>query len=376
MNKLNKNENDHEDVNVKEPFFTKLFHIFNDKDSPYQYASPTALYRYIQREEPKEIKKQWPLARVRDFVLFHSRARQIVGSRPSAQFDRSPTLVDGLDTQWQADLVEERKLKWGLGRRKFLLTVIDVFSRQAMVGVASNKSALAVLRAFKKLVDEQRHGRTPRYLQTDQGKEFFNKEFTKYCQEHDIIHFHTYSPMKASIVERFNRTLQEGLAILKRHEPDLSVQQAIQRFTKAYNSRPHRGLGGKMKPSDITYGNQNDLMRLVDNFRRKWSEKTWLKRTPFKFHVGDYVRTSRQKKNKTNAFRKSYRGTWSEQVYRIRQRRREFPRWDLNLYWLETLKQEDIKGRYYEPELLLVSEKYMQEKRPFEVKNRKTGEVR
>ena len=299
-----------------------LLPLFNEPDSPYQYASPTALFKYIQRTRSREIKKKWPLRRVRDFVLFHSRARQIVGSRPSSKFDRSPTLVHRIDDQWQADLVEERKLKWGLGRKKFLLTVIDVFSRQAMVGVTFNKTGAAVLRAFKKLVDEQHDGKTPWALQTDQGKEFFNKEFTKYCRDHHIRQFHTHSPMKASLVERFNRTLQDGLAVLKRHEPTLSLQQAIRRFTKAYNLRPHRGLGGLLAPADITYENQVDFQDVQTYLRRQLSEKSLSRQKPFQFQIGDFVRTSRLPAGHSTQsnFRKSYRGTWSEQVFEIRRR--------------------------------------------------------
>ena len=335
----------------KRDFLTKvLLPLFTDDKSPYQYASPTALWRYIQRKQPLDIRKEWPF-------------RQIVRTKPlNSKFARSPTLVYKLDQQWQADLVEERRLRWGLGRSKFLLTVIDVFSRQAMVGVTFNKTGAAVLRVFKKLVEEQRGGKTPMYLQTDEGKEFFNKQFAKYCRDNRIIHFHTYSSMKAALVERFNRTLQDGLAVLKRHEPRLSIQQAVTRFTKAYNLRPHRGLGGLLAPADITPENQHDFAEVEEFVRLKLARKSMNKQTKFAFQVGDYVRISRLPRSSAKAFRKSYRGTWSEEIYQVRRRWREWPRLDLNLYMLKNLLDKDIKGRFYEPELRQV---------PFDAQNRR-----
>ena len=86
---------------------------------------------------------------------------------------------------------------------KFLLTVIDTFLKYAWVVPLKNKTALAVTNAMESIFK-----RIPKNLQTDDGKEFFNTHFSKIMANHHINHYSTYSVLKASIVERFNRTLK------------------------------------------------------------------------------------------------------------------------------------------------------------------------
>ena len=52
-------------------------------------------------------------------------------------------------------------------------------------------------------------GRRPIRLQTEKGTEFTNRVFQKFLKEHDVHFFTTYNEeTKASIAERFNRTLK------------------------------------------------------------------------------------------------------------------------------------------------------------------------
>jgi len=43
------------------------------------------------------------------------------------------------------------------------------------------------------------------------GKEFYNADVQRLVNKHGINHYSTYSLMKASIVERFNRTLKNDM---------------------------------------------------------------------------------------------------------------------------------------------------------------------
>lgn len=97
---------------------------------------------------------------------------------------------------------------------KYILCVIDVFSKYAWAVGMKTKKAQDVTAAFRKILTESRGTASvgpPRNLQTDQGLEFFNKIFDALCKREGINHYHTYSVMKASIVECFNRTLKELL---------------------------------------------------------------------------------------------------------------------------------------------------------------------
>ena len=49
----------------------------------------------------------------------------------------------------------------------------------------------------------------PRKLQTDMGKEFYNSHIKRVLNRYRVHHFSTDQPLKAQIVERFNRTLRD-----------------------------------------------------------------------------------------------------------------------------------------------------------------------
>ncbi len=86
----------------------------------------------------------------------------------------------------------------------YLLTVIDCFSKYALAIPIRNKTAEEIIKSFDYIFKE----RKPLKLQTDKGKEFINKKFQSFSKEHNVEWFSTDSELKASIVERFNRTLK------------------------------------------------------------------------------------------------------------------------------------------------------------------------
>ena len=63
---------------------------------------------------------------------------------------------------------------------------------------------MLLLRSFERDV------KCPKNLQTDMGKEFYNADVQKILKKHDV-HYSMYSTLKASMVERFNRTLKNDM---------------------------------------------------------------------------------------------------------------------------------------------------------------------
>ena len=61
--------------------------------------------------------------------------------------------------------------KWNKGYR-YLLMVIDVFSKFGWIVPLKDKTGKTVANAFKKIFKEKR---IPKFLWTDKGKEFYNK---------------------------------------------------------------------------------------------------------------------------------------------------------------------------------------------------------
>ena len=72
-----------------------------------------------------------------------------------------------------------------------------------------NKTFKSVIAAFSKILKRRGHFFT---LQTDLGTEFTNKAFQSWLKQHNIHFFTTHNnKIKASIAERFIRTIQEKL---------------------------------------------------------------------------------------------------------------------------------------------------------------------
>ena len=160
------------------------------------------------------------LGGVRRFALAHrvplQRAkRELEGSlaytlhKPRRKrFPTAPVVVYGIDEQWAADLVEVQKLaRYNKGMR-YLLTVIDVFSKYAWVRPLPNKTGKEVQKGFASIFKE---GRKPASIQTDDGKEFYNAVVSEFFKRNNVHRFSTLGDTKANVAERFNRTLKERL---------------------------------------------------------------------------------------------------------------------------------------------------------------------
>ena len=77
----------------------------------------------------------------------------------------------GKDEQLVADLVEMQPLAKRNSGNRYILVVVDAFSKYAWVEPIKSKTGIAVTEAFKKIL-KRAEGRTPQTLQTDDGNNF------------------------------------------------------------------------------------------------------------------------------------------------------------------------------------------------------------
>ncbi|KAG5323784.1 YMD3 protein, partial [Pseudoatta argentina] len=102
-----------------------------------------------------------------------------------------------------AKLKSEKKIeKISSERRPLLHTVIVVLSKYAWAVPLKSKGGS----------ETTKESRCPKNLQTDMGKEFYNADVQKILKKHEVNH---YSTLKASVVERFNRTLKNDIRKIK-----------------------------------------------------------------------------------------------------------------------------------------------------------------
>ena len=162
---------------------------------------------------------------------------------------------------------------------KFLLTCIDVFSKFAWVVPLKNKSGETLVNGFQSILD---FGRSPEKLQTDKGTEFLNRNFQSFLKEKNIHFFTTNSEFKASVIERFNRTLKTRMWKYFTAKNTRVYIDILPDIVHAYNNSYHRSIG--QAPSSVSLLN-------VAQVRRKLYGKSWTKpMRKFKFKLGDQVR--------------------------------------------------------------------------------------
>ena len=112
--------------------------------------------------------------------------------RPARRnFPRRNTVVKGINDLFQADLVEMRpysRLNKGFN---YILTVINCFTKLADALPLRDKTAQTVANAMSQII--QRSKNKIKHLQTDDGKEYFNKIFSSLMDKYNINHYSTKS---------------------------------------------------------------------------------------------------------------------------------------------------------------------------------------
>ena len=109
---------------------------------------------------------------------------------------------------WCLDLIDVEIYATRNKNYKYILNVVDVFSRKIWLEPMKNKSSLLTKNAFQRIIN--RADVKPKYLISDNGTEFL-KEFKIYCDNNDIKQrfIRAYSPQANGIVERANKEVRK-----------------------------------------------------------------------------------------------------------------------------------------------------------------------
>lgn len=299
----------------------QLHSIFYNPEHPAGFASIQKLAKSSGYSEKKV--KKW-LESQPTYTL-HRPARKKYATRPY--------IVHDIDEQWQADLADMSSIANENRGHNFILTVIDIFSRYAWARPLKNKSGKEVAAAFKDIFKEKR---IPKRIQTDQGKEFENREVKRLFDEHNIELFSVKSAYKAAIVERFNRTLKRKLWQHFTMNLNQKWLLLLQKAVSSYNNSVHRTIG--YKPINVTSENVSDIRENVYNKRRKVGHEK------IQIEVGDRVRISKVK----SVFEKGYLPNWTEEIFTVHSINRKYRP---VTFKLKDYHNEVIEGSFYQHEI-------------------------
>ena len=98
---------------------------------------------------------------------------------------------------WSADLIDMSSLSKYNNNYKFILTVVDIFTKCAWAIPLKNKSGLSITNGSKIVLSEHPQGgsepRKPEKLWVDRGSEFYNKKIKSLLKEYETKLYSTYS---------------------------------------------------------------------------------------------------------------------------------------------------------------------------------------
>ena len=188
------------------------------------------------------------------------------------------------DNIWNADLI----IMPQQNGFKYILTVMDGYTRYAWTVPLKDKKGETVANAFEEIMKKSK--RKPNKLWVDQGKEFYNQHMYKIFKfkNEDILEKdengeyknHIYSVFnsgKNPVIERFNKTLTNKLwkqFTVQEHQKWLNI---LQKITSKYNNTIHRtinttpSLASKnpslVKIKEEIYSNKKPKFKINDRVR-------------------------------------------------------------------------------------------------------------
>lgn len=247
--------------------------------------------------------------------------------RPARKnYTRRKVNVYGKNDLWQADLVEMIPHSKQNKNYKYILCVIDCFTKYAWAMPLKTKTGTEVANTLSKILLK----RVPRLLHVDRGKEFYNNKFDMLMKKYNIIKYSTFSTMKACIVERFNRTLKENMFKRFTARGSYNWISILSELLFKYNNSKHRTIGMTPTQADENPSTVKLKERKIQNRKNK-------------FQVGDKVRISTTK----GVFTKGYLPNWSSEIFTITKVNKTSP----PTFNLQDYRGNNISGCFYTEEL-------------------------
>ena len=258
-------------------------------------------------------------------------AKELLAPRP-IHFQRRKIYASKLNEIWTSDLMDMSRYRRVNKNFTFILIVLDVFSRYAFARPLKNKTGKETAAGLKSIF--QTTGIHPEFLWCDRGTEYYNSDVADLLKKYDITLYSTYNTIKASIAERFIRTLRRKIERNYVLSDSTVWYKCLPELLLEYNTTQHRTL--KMSPLDATRPENQDIV-YSSQFDNALGD------TQPKFFIGQRVRTSLDKK----VFEKESTQAWSEEIFEIA---RVVPGRPV-VYKLRALDGEILEGTFYNEQL-------------------------
>lgn len=221
------------------------------------------------------------------------------------RFKRNKIVVLFKDYQHEADLIDWQAYSKENDGIKYMLVVIDCFTKYAWIRPLMNKMPSSVKEAFISIYGGD--NRWPHRLRTDRGTEFDNTLMRRFYDEHEIVFFTTTNQtIKCAMVERLNRTLKARFFRYFTSHGNHRFVEMWEDLVKGYNDSYHRSI--KMTPNEAIASDTETVFHKL--YEGKTLKELLLPDEEPVAEEGDTVRIAYDKET----FGKSYFSTFTDQT--------------------------------------------------------------
>ena len=227
---------------------------------------------------------------------------EVYSKPPKKNYPTNKTMIKSVDDTWSSDLLDMNDCDPKNNKRyRYILVVIDNFSKFGWTIPLKNKFSQSVTDAFAELIKSS--NRKPSLLETDDGKEYVNKIFNEFLINKKIKRYSRYTDKGAVFAERFNRTIRNLLKKPVFEKGNADWISELPSVIKKYNNTIHHST--KMTP--VQASKKISERKVYSNLQdRRVRQKP-------KFKLGDLVRTADIKR----VFSKGDSTNYSYKLYTI-----------------------------------------------------------
>lgn len=321
------------DENAQQSVNETLKNIYYDIRNPACFSTVEKLYDAVDRKISKKSIREW-LSSQLTYTLHRPRRKR---------FKRNFYNLNNINQQWQFDLIDLQSLAKENDNFKYILFVIDSFSKFVRVRPLRTKTAEEITSAMKSIIEEA--GEAPHQCMSDRALEFLSKKLRNYFKSVDIKHILPSNDIsKACIAERGILTVKNIIFKFLTANQTLRYIDNLQEIAKAMNAKYHRTIG--MAPKNVATGNLLDVWLRMEYNKIKAKNNKKTRNEP---QVGDYVRLS---KPKLDVGSKGYLPNWTDALYKITAKINRNP----VVYKVEDgYDKEPVDGVFYREEIQKIS---------------------
>lgn len=255
----------------------------------------------------------------------------------------NPYYVHRRRDQVQGDLIDVAGIAEANDRVRFLLALIDIFTKKLWVYPLPNKGAVVMKRTMETWLRSLRT--KPKILKTDRGTEFTNRQVQQTLASHRVEWQPANGTMKAAIAERVNKTLQILIYKYLTENETTRYIDVLPRLVQTYNKRGHRTLEG-VSPAEADRPISQARIAAIHHSRYDKIAQKYGKEP--KYRLGQTVRIKTDPKKITSSAR-AYAEQFHGEYFNIMRINRSFP---IPLYYLRSADTgELIEGGFYAEEL-------------------------